>query len=83
MQALQETDLRDPAFYCHVGLGRFTVFLRNFLPELLLDVGLQTGIRAWFMHDGAPRHFLLAVCTFLNNLFPERCVDQPLGLLSL
>jgi hypothetical protein len=77
MQALQETDLRDPAFFCHVGLGLFADFLRNFLQELLQNVDLQTGIHAWFMHDGAPQHLLLAVDSFLNILFPEHCVDQP------
>jgi hypothetical protein len=82
MQALQETDLRDPAFFCHVGLGLFTDFLRNVLPELVQDLAVQTGIHAWFMHDGVPQHFLFAVGAFLNNLFPEHYVDQPHGLLS-
>ena len=43
---------------------------------------ISRRIRAWFMHDGAPQHFVLAVGTFLNNFFPEHCVDQPRGLLS-
>ena len=82
MQALQETDLRGPAFFCHVGLGLFTDFLRNFLPDLLQDVDLQTEIHAWFMHDCSPQHFLFAVGAFLNSLFPAHYVDQPHGLLS-
>jgi hypothetical protein len=69
--ALQQTDLREPAFFCHVGLGLFTDFLRNFLPELLQDVDLQTGIHAWFMHDCALQQFLFAFGAFLNNLFSE------------
>jgi hypothetical protein len=34
-------------------------FLRHVLPELLQDVDLQTRIHLWFMHDGAPRIFIL------------------------
>jgi hypothetical protein len=51
-------------------------FLQNVLPELLQDVVLQTRIHLWFMHDGAPPHFLLAVRQFLNNVFPEQWIEQ-------
>jgi hypothetical protein len=47
-------------------------FLCNVLTELLQDVDLHTGIRLWFMHDGAPPHSLLAVREFLNNVLPEQ-----------
>jgi hypothetical protein len=50
-------------------------FLRNVLPELLQDVGLQTRIHLWFMHDGAPAHFLLGVQEFLNNLFLAKWIE--------
>ncbi|GFG40851.1 hypothetical protein Cfor_05350 [Coptotermes formosanus] len=46
-------------------------FLRNFLPELLQDVDLQTRIHLWFKHDGAPQHFIVAFRKFLNNVFPD------------
>ena len=34
---------------------------RNFLPELLQRVNLQTSILLWSMQDNAPQHFLFAV----------------------
>jgi hypothetical protein len=36
-------------------------FLQNFLPELLQDVDLQTGINLWFMHDNILL-IIVAVC---------------------
>ena len=45
-------------------------FIRNILPELLLllqDVHLLTSIHLWFMHDGAPPHFLLAIRKLLEQ----------------
>jgi len=38
-------------------------FLRNFLPELLEDVDLQTIFHLWFMHYGAPPLFLFFFCS--------------------
>jgi hypothetical protein len=46
--------------------------LRNVLPELLQDVDLQMRIHLWFMHDGAPQHFLFAVRELFNNVFREQ-----------
>ena len=46
--------------------------LKSILYSLLQDVDLLTGIRLWFMHDGAPPHFLLAVREFVNKVSPER-----------
>jgi hypothetical protein len=43
-------------------------FLRNFLPELLQDVDMQTMVHAW---SGALPHFL-AVRAFLSKVFPEQ-----------
>jgi len=46
-------------------------------------VALQTGIRLWFIRDGAPLHFVLAVREFLYKTFPEHWDDlgQQHGLL--
>jgi hypothetical protein len=49
-------------------------FLQNVLPELLQDVDVQSGIHLWFMHDGAPPHFLLAVQQLLNSMFPQQMI---------
>jgi hypothetical protein len=49
-------------------------FLWNILSELLLDATLQSRIGLWFMHDGAPPHFLLALQEFLNSMFLEQWV---------
>jgi hypothetical protein len=42
-------------------------FLLHVLPELLQDLDLQTSIHMWFMHDGAPPHFILSVRKFWNK----------------
>jgi hypothetical protein len=34
-------------------------FLRNFLPELLQDVDMQTMVHLWFMHDQVLYHIFL------------------------
>jgi hypothetical protein len=44
--------------------------LGNVLPELLQDVNLQARVHLWFMHAGAPPHFLFLFQKFLNNMFP-------------
>jgi hypothetical protein len=54
-------------------------FLLNFLPELLQDVDLQSGVHLWFMPDGAPRNFHPA--GFRKSGLDV--VDQQLGLLVL
>ena len=43
--------------------------LESALYPLLQDVDLQTRIYLWFMHDGAPPHYLVAVWEFLNSVF--------------
>jgi len=43
--------------------------LKSILPYLLQDVYLLTRIDLWFILDGAPYHFLLAVCVFLKSVF--------------
>jgi len=54
-------------------------FFRNVFPKLLQDMDLQSRLHLWFMHDGAPPHFLLAFREFLNNGCDE--VDQHHGQL--
>jgi len=51
--------------------------LLNFLPELLQDVDLQSGIHLWFMPDGTPRNVHLTC--FRNSRLDV--VDQQHGLL--
>ena len=72
MEALQETDFppsRQTGAVDHD-------FIRNMVPKLLQDVDLQTRIQAWFMHYGAPAHFLLAVREFLNTVFPGQWIGR-------
>ena len=47
-------------------------FLQNFLPEMLQDANLQTGIHLKILHDSAPSHLLLTFRQFLNSLYPEQ-----------
>ena len=76
MQTLQETDSLGLYFLQPRLTGAvYHYFPRNFLPELLKDVELQTRIHLWFVHDGAPPHFLLAVREFLNNVLPEQWME--------
>jgi len=42
----------------------------------LQDVNLQTRVHLWFMHEGAPPHFLFSFQKFLNNMFPEQWIEQ-------
>jgi len=61
-----------------------TDYLRNFVPELLQGVSLQTMLQLWFMLDCALPHVLLEIREFLNNVFPEKWigrVDRQHGLL--
>lgn len=54
----------------------YSDILHDALPELLQVADLQARSQLWFMHDGAPPHFLLAFREFLNNLFPERWMGR-------
>lgn len=51
-------------------------FLQNNLQQLLEDVPLATRRNMWFMHDGAPPHFSIAVRQFLNNAYPNRWIGR-------
>ena len=50
--------------------------LRNVLPEVLHDSGLQAGSQLWFMHDVAPPRSLLAFPEFLNNMFLKQWLGK-------
>ena len=47
-------------------------FLQSFLPEILQDANLQTGIHLKNVHDCAPPHLLLNLRQFLNSVYPEQ-----------
>lgn len=51
-------------------------FISNNLPEILEDVPLQSMINNWFMHDGAPAHFAIAVREKLTERFGERWIGR-------
>jgi hypothetical protein len=48
--------------------------LKFILYSLLQGADLQARIHLWFMHDGAPPHFLLPVWDFLNKEFPRQWI---------
>jgi hypothetical protein len=52
--------------------GLYLDFLRNFLPEMLQDANLQTGIHLKIVHYSAPPHLLLTFRQFLNRVYPEQ-----------
>lgn len=56
-------------------------FLVNTLPGLLDDVPLNQRAQHWFMHDGAPPHFAVAVREHLNRTFNARWIGRggPVG----
>jgi len=66
--------LRGPYFIApHLTEAVYQDFQRDFLPELLGDVDLQTRIHLCFMHDGFHPHFVLTVWEFLN-MFPMQWI---------
>jgi hypothetical protein len=46
------------------------------LPKLLDDVPLGRRQQMWFMHDGVPPHFIIAVREHLHNTYPEQWVGH-------
>lgn len=54
------------AVYCN--------FLVNDLPVLLEHVPLDQWQHVWFMHDGAPTHFLCTVRQHLNQTFGKQWI---------
>lgn len=55
-----------------LGGEEYLQFLQETLPPLLESVPLNTRSKIWFMHDGAPPHFTLAVRQFLNTTYRGR-----------
>ncbi|KAJ8882733.1 hypothetical protein PR048_014546 [Dryococelus australis] len=51
---------------------RYLRFLQDDLPTLLDNLPLHQRQRMWFMHDGAPAHFLLRVRRYLNRRYGDR-----------
>lgn len=51
-------------------------FLQTVLPELLEDLDLETRAEMYFMHDGAPPHFVVDVRAHLDRTFPGRWIGR-------
>lgn len=51
---------------------QYLQFLNRDLINLLDDVPLNVRQGMWFMHDGAPPHFSVAVRNYLNEWLPDR-----------
>lgn len=49
-------------------------FLNNTLPELLEDVSIQSLVRMFYQHDGAPPHRSQAVVQTLRNRFKKKLI---------
>lgn len=46
------------------------------MPNLLEDLPLLLRQDMWFMHDGAPPHFTLAVRRHLHEEYPDRWIGR-------
>jgi hypothetical protein len=51
-------------------------FLKEILPELLLNVPVHIRRRMWFQHDGAPAHFRHEVRELLNLTYGEQWIGR-------
>lgn len=51
-------------------------FLQNTLPILLENLPLLLRREMWYMHDGAPPHFTIAVRQHLHNQYPNRWIGR-------
>jgi hypothetical protein len=54
----------------------YLFFLENTLSDILDDLSLDVRRKMWFMQDGAPPHFSLAVRNHLNDVFPQRWIGR-------
>lgn len=54
----------------------YLYFLQEVLPQLLEDVPIQLRRRSWFMHDGAPAHFSIAVRQHLDVVYPGHWIGR-------
>lgn len=52
--------------------NQYLQFLQNSLRDLLDDIPLNLRQNMWFMHDGAPPHYPLAVRNYLDEWLPHR-----------
>lgn len=59
-----------------LGGEEYLEFLQETLPPLLEHVPLNLRATMWFMHDGAPPHFTLAVRQFLNRTYSGRWIGR-------
>jgi hypothetical protein len=50
--------------------------LENNMPDFLVDVSLIIRRELHFMHDGAPAHFSLVACRYMNRKFPGRWIGR-------
>lgn len=50
--------------------------IQNTVPDLLDDVPLELRGNMWFMHDGAPPHFTVAVRNFLHQEYPNKWIGR-------
>ncbi|KAJ8962097.1 hypothetical protein NQ318_018051 [Aromia moschata] len=51
-------------------------FLQHVLPNLLEEVPLGILRQMWYLHDGAPPHFVRQVRDFLNVEYPNRWIGR-------
>ena len=56
--------------------ARYHHFLNNILPILMEDLPCQDRLQMWFMHDGAPAHFLRIVHQHLTRTFENRWIGR-------
>lgn len=56
--------------------NNYLIFLQETLPTLLEDLPLLLRQNMWFMHDGAPPHFSLAVRQYLSTRYPNRWIGR-------
>lgn len=70
-------NLVGPYFFDNILNGQiYLEFLQNDFPPLLDDVPLQIRKDMWFMHDGAPPHYLIDVRNHLNNIFSNKWIGR-------
>ncbi|GFW13183.1 uncharacterized protein TNCV_4120841 [Trichonephila clavipes] len=53
---------------------KYLVFLQHILPELLQIVPATAYQDVWFLHDGAPAHFSIAVRNLLHATYSGGCI---------
>lgn len=54
----------------------FLEFLQNAFRDLIEPLPLETRLNMYFLHDGAPPHFSVAVREHLNNVYPNRWIGR-------